>query len=1658
MAPMAAVVKTFLTMWRVCISGGSWRIQFRGRRRGNGGWVVGNAAFNCREIRRFTNLKRRESRRSSAPPEAKWAKSSLKTLVVVGVYARERVEEIMSARKSLMECFECGGVPYVYRCEWTSQKRKQCSHNPTMGIVTSKSKQLPQVPIEAVDDGWRSTMPIEDINALHRPSRATCDSVFSTHLCGTSIIRCHLSLLSYAAEATAGHPSSEDNPLNRRRRARVSLDGVLLLCRRKDTGAPSTLQLFTPFRIRVPDLNTFDEIRSHSCVYPRIILSVSSKMRVTLSLFVLCVAVSHAVVHTTPVSSIPPTGFFTPLLTAEPPCYFELQSGFYYEEPINAMYLCDGSEDVGGPCMTYQVLLYTNLNHTFLLSRPINITLVKTPIVQIPFIPGTNYTSPVDVFVNVTSSKPYNGALKQSGRQYIATFTASLFSITRLSANTTLSMNGFVNPMYVTSLPKTFSFEVFDDGLSFVYENVSYGATPLITSSQKILLVTDGTNNYQVRDSLLFSLKWNQTLLPGNGNYVDYLPTGSYNVTAMSYDIPASFIAYDTGIYNVTCETVGNSSDRYALVKLNGTREYEGYFYDNFHGTQVVPVNCRGSDTFSLEIHVNGPYEKVDAKFDQLTPLSDIGFYDMNVPANVTLDPLHSEYLTFVYPYPTCPNTNTSFKFFGYNLFGTFSHNFTFNVPAHQSVFFIQPPQGYCLRGEGIPSNSTNDFTIISNVSSFFYEDGDAKLFTLTCISDVLYVYPDVPAPMTITFTLVPIDGQGVYGETYDVDGLFILQYPPLTASTGVLSINTSGSLDILRNVVTLEQYRNSAKRAVIGNDQTMDAFRTKDFPLYRFMVAVLGRGRFSVDLGTNIGVNVGYDTNYHLNPTSTSSSSTMSGGGDATRTPTDGGAGAGGISTMVVPIVTANKPVSDALIVKATVFSAAVLLALFLQCNIDTNLSPQKISMRICTILGIVFILVGAGLMIGGPVAKLSLRTKRDDRVWKEHILTHQQHHLNPDWLKIERKFYLYNITNAEDLSHDPSIRIEIEESGPLCLLRETKKLHPQFSEDNRNVTFHRFTRHHLLDNCSSIDPHQMFTTVSASFASLLQKYGGPEGLRAAVMSNYMKGLDHLLSNEITERLIAMSLPETLVSWFWSSNGKERRRCWRSHDACGGPAEAALPSRSPQIPEDIAEQLLNPLYDFSVTNPQQWKFWVQALEDREAGFFLENFWNISMDVQKNVSSWLKNSWKSYMVPYVLLGHVDPGYPVSPKDLGYIQWYSLQLTSPESNREGPSMKTLFSWRFPFEIEFAKFQYDRKARDYLSLVQTRGIFHGVSEELPGLTRADQWMMIYNQPVKFSQLYNVSESQTLQLSGEVTSTTYVFTCVTEWSTYVYEELLKYMYRGGDRGLFRRRSVRDILFGGSRDPLSTFLEPGVTYRTFVESYRSEEEAENSYTVETVSTGEAGTKANELHVYNGMSSPLAYHDAPKNISIYIPQIFRRVNYVYDREENTDGISSRRYVPERNEFEVKNPRNLRFLSAIDGLYNLSTAVLRGTDTPVPLYLSEPRLNNVDKVHQTRVSTLYHHTSDAKESNYIDVDPITGRTMSLKNSWQFHIQIEPDVFVPIFLMEEQGNVTKKYLGEWKERIDYPETYGQALFVSLLPLGVVSFVLGSVLVVLSCICR
>ncbi|PRP86159.1 hypothetical protein PROFUN_03146, partial [Planoprotostelium fungivorum] len=57
--------------------------------------------------------------------------------------------------------------------------------------------------------------------------------------------------------------------------------------------------------------------------------------------------------------------------------------------------------------------------------------------------------------------------------------------------------------------------------------------------------------------------------------------------------------------------------------------------------------------------------------------------------------------------------------------------------------------------------------------------------------------------------TTISINGQGVYRHTYIVNGLLVLQYPPLTASTGSAGRSTSTAVALIVTIARLQECSN---------------------------------------------------------------------------------------------------------------------------------------------------------------------------------------------------------------------------------------------------------------------------------------------------------------------------------------------------------------------------------------------------------------------------------------------------------------------------------------------------------------------------------------------------------------------------------------------------------------------------------------------------------------------------------------------------------------------------------------------------------------------------------------------------------------------------------------------------------------------------------
>lgn len=69
-----------------------------------------------------------------------------------------------------------------------------------------------------------------------------------------------------------------------------------------------------------------------------------------------------------------------------------------------------------------------------------------------------------------------------------------------------------------------------------------------------------------------------------------------------------------------------------------------------------------------------------------------------------------------------------------------------------------------------------------------------------------------------------------------------------------------------------------------------------------------------------------------------------------------------------------------------------------------------------------------------------------------------------------------------------------------------------------------------------------------------------------------------------------------------------------------------------------------------------------------------------------------------------------------------------------------------------------------------------------------------------------------------------------------------------------------------------------------------------------------------------------------------------RKVRYVFSKDSEVAGVSTRRYVPEAStDMSTEDfPANSRFFQEKAGVYNMSTLVMRKSDRPTSLYVTKP--------------------------------------------------------------------------------------------------------------------
>ncbi|PRP86130.1 hypothetical protein PROFUN_03117 [Planoprotostelium fungivorum] len=463
--------------------------------------------------------------------------------------------------------------------------------------------------------------------------------------------------------------------------------------------------------------------------------------------------------------------------------------------------VCDGQIGYESTCNTYQVILYSVVNQTVVPPQTINITVTQTEL----------HLTQHDLLQLLTLSVP--------DTQFSSGLQTGFTGGRTVNPNNTLVVTGEAHI-------QTFSFDMqpFGFAFTFAYQNVKYDTMPLICSSESAVVLVDRIQNRRI--SLLGERRYINTLRGRSCYFYFYINNvGTQSATVISRQTPPTLSVSTTGNYSATCQKYGNSYDNFALVKLVGpdATSLGGYIHGTIIPSQAASFDaaysCGNSTSISLSIRVNGPYQPVSFNSSSNMNLP-IGFYQVSLAENV-IDHIYQSTATvgterMVRQASHASSDHISSKAATFNYFGSVSNlvldgTFLFIVPStdvkpecrtittasstsvlsQRSAFVVQSPQEYCIRSDGIPSNSSNSVTLNSyNSNTLFYEDENTTLFTFTCSSDIFYVEFTGVTFMTVNFTLVPISGQGYH---YDVDGLLILQYPPLTAPVNILSVQVDG-------------------------------------------------------------------------------------------------------------------------------------------------------------------------------------------------------------------------------------------------------------------------------------------------------------------------------------------------------------------------------------------------------------------------------------------------------------------------------------------------------------------------------------------------------------------------------------------------------------------------------------------------------------------------------------------------------------------------------------------------------------------------------------------------------------------------------------------------------------------------------------------------
>ncbi|PRP84796.1 hypothetical protein PROFUN_07450 [Planoprotostelium fungivorum] len=334
--------------------------------------------------------------------------------------------------------------------------------------------------------------------------------------------------------------------------------------------------------------------------------------------------------------------------------------------------------------------------------------------------------------------------------------------------------------------------------------------------------------------------------------------------------------------YTFNCRSFGDPASNWALVKYDGSSIYgPGAQADFMLQGDTYPTSYRSDDpsafhdaiwcgqnkTVSRAVTV-GPFETVAV--NRTSPILGqnrlTGFTQIDLSSGLAILPNYGSNLPWQFLSINCNSPNQSIRTYLEGVNARFAvcqpvqPGQTINVgPSSVAFTFSQPDAGYCVVGRGYPA-STQFF---SNTSYTFIDGNSGQPFTVTCGEDVVYAVQASNATYNVTFTLMQAVAAS-YGQTYDVNGLVLLQYPPSTTFSSLTTYNSTGSVSALPLVPYLTERQPPAsfeERSVYIEIPAIISGVFPKSPAARYIFAVRGAGTFTNTLTTEYGQNVGYTT-----------------------------------------------------------------------------------------------------------------------------------------------------------------------------------------------------------------------------------------------------------------------------------------------------------------------------------------------------------------------------------------------------------------------------------------------------------------------------------------------------------------------------------------------------------------------------------------------------------------------------------------------------------------------------------------------------------------------------------------------------------------------------------------------------------------------------